>query len=344
MKACLLVNSGIEDVAELELKEFLGSNKKIKSFANVLEFELKDKQELLDLSKKIQSARRLLISLGKTKKVDDFEFDGKIVWKELLPKEINFKVEVEGVKGNENRLEIAKKIAGKFYSSLEEDKSENKIEATIDLKNPKLLLVVFFNGKEYFIGFDDNIKELNLRTYRLFPHQASFKGDLAYYFLRKSQYNPQNDNLLLGFCKDGIVAIEAALFAKNLENKKDKNETKRILAVDESTQNIIAAKKNAKLAKIEDSLEIKKMDVDELDVKFSEKEFDCLIFLVTSKDEKKLNELYYQSSYILKSKGKLMLISRKDWELSVSNKFKLLEKKEIIKGESTYKYHLMERK
>ena len=89
---------------------------------------------------------------------------------------------------------------------------------------------------------------------------------------------------------------------------------------------------------------VKKCSLDELDVKFTKEEFDNLIFQVTTKDEDKLNEIYYQSGYVLKKKGLLMLIGRKDWQLSVPDKFKLIEESEIMKGESVYRFLLLEKK
>ena len=68
-----------------------------------------------------------------------------------------------------------------------------------------------------------------------------------------------------------------------------------------------------------------------------------MIIQVTTKDEERLNEIYYQANYILKKKGTMLLIGRPNWELSVSEKFKLLEESEIKKGESVHKLWLLEK-
>ena len=173
-------------------------------------------------------------------------------------------------------------------------------------------------------------------------HQASFKGDLAYYFVRKSGFKPQ-EKLLVGFCKDGAMAIEAGLFVKKGDTE-DKNTENKIFAFDETQQNVTAARKNAKLAGINEIIEINRCSLDELDVKFTQNEFDGVIFHVTTKDEAKLNELYYQSSYILKKKGSLLLIGRKNWELSISDKFVLKDETEISRGDSITKIWLLKKK
>ena len=108
--------------------------------------------------------------------------------------------------------------------------------------------------------------------------------------------------------------------------------------------NVISARKNAKLAGVYDKIEINKFSLDELDVKFAENEFNRLIFHITTKDESKINEIYYQASYILKKKGTLMLIGRPNWELSISSKFILKEEKEISRGSSVTKFWLLEKK
>ena len=315
MKCFALVNSGLEDLTKREIKELVKTE--VEVYPNVIEFAA---DNLLNL----QSVRRLLISLGKTKDLNKFNFS-KLP---KLPDKFSFKVEVENVKGQDNRIEIAKKIAGKFFDSVEKE----NIKVEIELKKPELLLVIYFNGEEYFLGIDFNVGELNSRKYRVFAHQASFKGDLAYYFVRESGFKP-GKKLLVGFCKDGAIAIEAALFSKE-----------RIFAFDESMRNLISARKNVKLAGVQENVEINKYSLDELDVKFAEGEFDNLIFHITTKDEIHLNEIYYQGNYILKRHGTLLLISRENWDLTISDKFILKDEQEIVRGESIIKLWLLEKK
>lgn len=320
MKYFALVNSGLETVSEQEIKEKGG--KKVKVFSNVVEFEGKEKPRL-------QSARRLLFSLGRISDVNDFEFEDVSIL-ETLPKEFKFKVEVEGIKGQDNRIEIAKTIAGKFYKSIE----DKGIIPRLELKNPELLLIVYYNEKEYFLGIDFTAAEMSSRKYRVFAHHASFKGDLAYYFVRASGFRP-GEKLLVGFAKDGVIAIEAAKFA---------GRGGKIFAFDESQRNITAARKNAHLAGVKGLLEIQKYSLEDLDVKYYENNFDHIILHVTTKDEDKINEIYYQVSYILKQGGLLVIISRKKWDMPISDKFTLQEEKDVPWGESGYKLRLLSKR
>ncbi len=322
MKLFVLVNDGLEQTAGTEIKELTGSNPVFNN--NVLEFEIDKTEKVLSFVNRVQSARRVLVSLGKYNDLDSLDFSG-FNFSDHLSSEMSFKVEIENVKGNDKRLSIAKQVAGKIYSNID-------FKPKLEMKNPDILVVVYFNGKEYFIGFDKNVEELNSRKYRVFAHPGSFKGDLAYYFVRKSGF-VTGKKLLVGFCKDGTMAIEAALFSKQ-----------KVFAFDPSRQNVTAAKKNSQLASVKDLVDIQKYALDELDVKFSENEFDCLIFQVTTKDENQLNELYYQANYVLKKKGTLLLIARPNWQVSVSDKFKLVSEEEIKKGESIHNVWLLEKK
>ena len=109
-------------------------------------------------------------------------------------------------------------------------------------------------------------------------------------------------------------------------------------------QNIIAAKKNASLAGVKENLTIGKYALDELDVKFSAQELHYVCFFLTTKDEDKLNELYYQASYVLAQEGILFLITRKGLDLSFPSQFTLEQRTEFQKGDSVYATWLMRKK
>ena len=120
-----------------EVDEIL--SKKAKVVGNeVIEVEV-EKEELVKLAYLGQSYRKLLVGLGKFKTVEDITFDDYL--KDLLVKESIFKIDVEGVKGNENRIEISKQIAGKVFAIHPDLK--------IDVKKPEIMLVVYFDGKKY---------------------------------------------------------------------------------------------------------------------------------------------------------------------------------------------------
>jgi 23S rRNA G2445 N2-methylase RlmL len=305
MKSFIIVNSGLEEIAKKELNKL-----KIKGEISkeIVEFD----SSTVELNK-LQSARRVLTFLGKGKVISKIEYSN------LDKSDKSYKIEVEGVEGKDNRLSIVINLAKNLFKDF---------KPKINLKNPDFTIIVFFNGENYYVGLD-LFGDLSSRKYRVFSHPGSFKGDLGYFFVCKSGFI-QGNKLLVGFCKDGIIAIESARVGG------------KTYAFDETNQNIIAARKNAKIAKAE--VDFQKCDLDELDVKFNSEEFDNIIFHITSKDEDNINEIYHQSNFILKSGGKMLIIGRKDLELSISSKFKLIEDSVVSRGDTFYKYWLMEKK
>src|SRR3989338_2003365 len=357
MKLSAIVNPGLEELAKQELKEVLSLSGKV--HPQVLEFEAAVEQSLTLLLHG-QSLRRIIISLGKYKDLDLADFKS-INWNNFISSSCSsFKVEVENVKGIENRLALAKKVAGKIFAAVE----IQKLPLAIELKKPDFLLLVYFNGEEYFVGIDLAGKELHSRDYRVFTHSASCKGDLGYYFVRKTGYN-SHSKLLVGFVKDGVVAVEASLYANRMAVHSVRNNfsyqklplfqgiqsqplaqptSVSIAAVDERTQNITAARKNAQIAGVRNLINLQKITLDELSGAFHEQEFDQILFQVTTKDEEKLNEIYHQTKYLLKPKGTLLLIGRESWEISTPSYCKLVSEEVLERGENKYKLWLMQRK
>lgn len=357
MKGYVLVSAGLESLAQKEVKELL--KLKTKVTLGLVEFELNKPREILTLLYRGQSWRRVLIGLGDAKTVEEMEFTTTFPWQEFLPAQFSFKIEVDNVKGQENRFDFAKIIAGKLFSLLEK---ELQFNPTLELKNPEFIFLLYFDGERYYLGLDVAGKELSSRSYRVFTNSASYKGDFGYYFVRTSGFKA-GEKLLLGFVKDGTIAIEAALFAYALSVQdlsmsfsyrrfpcfkdvtphtlfegweKKAKKTTNIVGFDESLPSILAANKNSSIAKTKELLFLRKYALDELDVKFSQHEFDRAIFYITTKDEPKLNEILYQSAYVLKSQGTLLLISQKKMILGTSDRFVLEKEEEIQRGDNVY--------
>ena len=346
MKYYILVSPGILDIAAQEVKSLLKITPTIKN--NIIEFSTTE-QNALQFAQHTQTARRLLISCGSYKSLEDFK--PEIL--DIIPKNITCKIEVENVKGQDNRTALSKQIYPKK-------------KLNIDQKKPQLLIIVYNNEEELIVGIDLLGIELNKREYRIFPHSASFKGDLATFFIKKSDFK-QNEKLLVGFCKDGTLAIEAALSVTNkplldLEEKQhsfhnlplfkditlpiSEPHTETIVhAFDPSSRNITAASKNARLAHVKDYVKFQQLPLDELEYKYQDHQFNRMILHVTKKDEDKLNEIYHQATQLLQSGGKLLLIARPQWDISISERFTLLEDTILPWGKnSEFRYWLLQRK
>ncbi len=357
MKGYTLVSVGLESLAQKEVKELL--RVKTKATSGLVEFELDKPQDLLTLLYRGQSWRRVLIALSDAKTVEELEFTTTFPWLEFIPAQFSFKIEVDKVKGQENRFDFAKVVAGKLFSFFEK---ELKLKPSLELKHPDFIFLLYFDEKRYYLGLDVAGKELSSRSYRVFTNSASYKGDFGYYFVRTSGFK-LGEKLLLGFVKDGTIAIEASLFAyalpvqdlstsfsyrqfprfkdftPNTLFERGENDAKKnmsIVGFDESLPSILAANKNSSIAKTKEVLLLRKYALDELDVKFSQHEFDRAIFYITTKDEPKLNEILYQSAYVLKPHGTLLLISQKKMVLGTSDRFTLEKEEEIQRGDNVY--------
>ena len=205
MKCFILVTAGIEDVAIIELLELVCKNGK-KVGSGILEADL-NPEEILNLCSYSQSFRRILVAVSQNTDLKKINFS-QLIYPHFFSDKSTFKFEIEGIKGNENRLNLCRQLATELIAIT---KKSSHLNLTVDLKKPDVLFLLFFTDNIFFLGIDCCGLELDKRPYRLFPHKASFRGDLAYFFLRKSGWN-KKDSLVIGFIKDGVLPIEAALF------------------------------------------------------------------------------------------------------------------------------------
>ena len=357
MKCYALVHPGMEELCQQEIQELLGIPAVL--HPTVLEFSVKTKEELLVVAYRAQSVRRVLVAIGKYVSAENIPLP-PFPWNDFFTNTLSFKIEVENIPGQETRFALAKTIATALYTAL----SPWQLTPPLNLKHPDMLVVLYSNGKHYFLGLDVCGIELNSRFYRVFPHQATFKGDLAYYFIRVSGLVP-GKKLLVGMVRDGTLAIEAALFShtlpvQDINNRsfsffkfplfqdfnvddfykasfpsKD-NSVINIHGFDNALPSVMAARKNVSIAKVKSTVSILKHAIDELDLKYNQNELDIVLFHLTAKDECNLNEIIHQSKYVLASSGLLQFITMKALELSAPAGFVSLPLKTISRGDNTY--------
>jgi len=377
--AFLLIHKGLESIALQELEELKG----IKGTAfpgekdfSVIEFFANSLEDLTYLLNHLQSIRGLFLSVGYETSWKNFltkDFHGS----KFLFNQASFKIEIEGVSDLEERKEITSSLAGKIFDDY------NHLDLKVDFKKAQVVALICSIGSNYFFGWDLSGQELHKRSFRVFPHQASFTGDIAYYLVRKVGFNKSNENskLLVGLAKDSSIALEAAVFlhhkklyrtsyllekypifqklalssssettTESLEHSTTEsapdsdNNQLHIFAFDESNPNYVASRKNIKIAGLSTTIDLNKYSLDELELKYGDNIFRWAIFHFTSKDEEKINEVYYQLNLILKKSGQVLFVCRKNWDLPISDRFELLEKEELTRGESTLNLWLLRKK
>ncbi len=352
MKWCVIVNTGLVDLAQKEIKELIGVEGSI--IGDVVTFSC-SVEKILTIIHHAQSVRKVCAFVGEYTSLEDVQVDFQ--WSDFFTSELSFKVDVDNVQGQENRLDIARQVAGVIFA----ETKKHDITPRLELKKPDFLWTVHHTGDTYIFGIDLTGVELDKRQYRVFAHQASFRGDFAYYFLRKSGFVP-GKKFLSGFMKDGTVSIEAALFSgrkpvhdtslfsyrkfpvfADVTSQSLPSSESEIHAFDETTQNLTAARKNCTIAGVKDTVSLHKYALEDLDVKFDKESFDTIVVHLTTKDESRLQEVLYQIDYILKSPGTFLLITRQDVDVSFPSSFSKMEEGTLQKGTSIHKFFVAQK-
>lgn len=358
MKFFTISDPSLAKLSLQEVRELVGEEGELSERATV--FTLSEPGKIITLFQRNQSLQNLSLLLQKLDDFSELNLGKELLLKLFEPgeKQLKFKLEIEGVKGNENRIALSKTV---YQPLIEQFKEKLGVELDVDFKGPDIVFQIYYTGKDYLFGLRLNKEDFDSRSFRVFAHQASFKGDLAYFFVRKSGLG-KNDKLLCVFAKDAAIPIEAALFQNELIIRKINNEDylnkipyfsklasvssgetgqgdkeKTIVsAFEERAGNVEAARNNAKIAKVNDYLNLITSALDDLDLKFQSQEFDKVIIHLTTKNERRLNEIYYQLNHVLKSGAKVLFISRPSFELIVPDKYKELFKEEVQRGGSSY--------
>ncbi|MBW3002076.1 hypothetical protein KY338_02850 [Candidatus Woesearchaeota archaeon] len=243
---------------------------------------------------------------------------------------------------------------------------KHQIKGKVDLKNPD---VEFYAINEEYCGIDLTGEDLAKRDYRIFLGSESIKGNIAYALVRLSGYSADK-RLIDPYCRDGIVPIEAALYALNISPhyyKKEKfnflklfdvnleefDDIKKVKteinAIDMKITSVNASKKNAKIAGVNKNINFAKIQTNDLELKFKENSVDCIATLMpqlAKLSEAKVKEIYreffYNAEFILNKKGKIVLLvrpHRKELleQKAKENKLELKEERNINIGKEEWK-------
>ena len=332
---------GIEDIAIKEIDELIKA-KAEKIMPGRLLFST-DEKKIKELCYVTRSITKVCLHLSKFsfKTQDDIE-------KEF--KKIKFPI-----KGT---------FAGKCARRGEHDFDSHEIEVLIgnsvpkefkvNLNNPETIIYADILGNECIIGIDLTVKELQKREYRVKANKQSVNPCVAYAMIRISGWKPK-EVLLDPFCLDGVVPIEAALYASNIPrgffskqeefpliDKKIKKEELNINAYDPMMPNVRSTEINAKLASVNKQINFSRTESDWLDTKFGKAYVDRIITAIPSvKDEGMLGKIYkeffYQAEYILKKAGTIVIAVHNPELLKAFAKgFKMIEERKITIGEYSY--------
>ncbi len=372
MKGLAITSKGIEDIAALEIKGLIGAKCEIKETCAI--FDFKKFEDLCLLCYKAQSVDRILYLLG------DFEFDNFFIdfknhiealrFDDWINKSRNFKVECTRLGTHNFKSVDAEEKAVQYI------KSKNK-NFRFNIKSPDIIFFAYIFGNKCYFGVDFAGLELNKRSYKIFLHSNSLRGTIAYALIKESGFEKENV-MLDPFSRDGVISIEAALYAadfpvnyykkdkfaflrlnlgidyekffRNIDKKPGKTKP-QIYSFDHMFKFVDYSKKNAKIAGVDKQINFSRVELEWLDIKFKKESVDRIISgLPSSKNinlEKIHNEFFYQAEFILKRDGKIAIITKQpDFAKNKAEKYKfaVLKEKKVWSGEQPLSIVIFERK
>jgi len=335
MRAALITLAGMEDIASQEIEEKIGKNGKTNP--SFVFFDVKNKDELYSFVYTSQSARRVIIvsAMIEHKNEKSEAIVSKLIKEmneKILKEEVKDSFYITCVKENYTDDHTSPDIASSLAETIQKISG-----AKPTLQEPNTQLVLFITRTHAVFGIDIAGFDLAKREYKIFTGSFALKAPLAYAMVRLSGFD-EKKTLLDPLCGAGIIPIEAGFFATkksvhyfekkkflgnylylfDKEDKKIKKSKSVIWAIGDSFNHIAWTKKNAKIAGIQDALHYSRTEVDYLDAKFEEKTMDCIVSYppVLSKraNEKKMRKLYEQlfdeANFLLKKKGRLVLLAK----------------------------------
>lgn len=338
LSALALSSFGSEDICAEELSFLTGAGCKL--YDGHVFMEINSREDIAKAAYLSQSADRIiehLISVGITDdkiSMDALQRIADSVFRNgLLKTEDSFRVSyIDLHVGSSNKLcsdvlcaDIGSAIIGLF-------KENNKSPPKVDLKDPGITVIAVRSKEKLHVGIDYSMEGMHKRSYRLFCPPRTVRATLSYALLHLSKIS--EDTVVLDpFVGSGTILIEAAhkILSRSVRfHDKDKIACGRFLksgltAYDRlqkkvspmlygfaSTMSLMMnAKKNAKIAGVEKSVSLSRVDVDWIDSKFSESSVDRVIThppepsrSVSSQAAAKIyKEFFYQVKYILKEDG-----------------------------------------
>jgi len=318
MKYIAICARGLEDITIIEIKELLNVNSK-KILPGRIQFETKDINLFID---KTQSAIKVYEFKQKCKSLEEIK-----TFKIKNP----FKVTCSRKGDHEYTSQyVEQEIGEKFYNE------KNKV----DLKDPKTIVFIDIIEKDIVVGIDLTPTLLSKREYRIRQHNQSINACIAYALVRLSDYD-KNKTLLDPFGKDGVVAIEAALFKEG-----------KIYTFEDLFHHVRNIEINSKLAGARKKINVSRTEVEWLDTKFKEREVDCVATIIPypskqvkeNKVKKIYKELLHHLAYIMKKGSKMVFLApRIELFKEINEKFKVLDERTVSTSNLEYKIIILQK-
>lgn len=372
MKGLAITSRGLEETASIEIKELI--NKKCEPKDCCAEFEFEKFEDLCVLCYRAQSVDRILclIDSFEFKNIEDFEKSiEKSDFGEWLKKHKKFKVECLRLGSHDFKsVDIEKRLINLINKKFK--------RAKFGMKGHEVIFFEYIVNNICYIGIDFAGFELNKRAYKIYLHPNSLRATISYSIAKESGFR-KNEILLDPFSRDGIIPIEAALYAndfpvnyykkdrfaflmldlgvdyenifRGIDRKIIKKSKARIYSFDHLFKFVDFSKKNAKIAGVDKNIEFSRTELEWLDIKFKKESVDRIVTSPpTSKNanlDKIYNEFFYQIEYILKKDGSIGIITRLPQLVkkhAEKHNFKAVNEKKVWSGEQALDMILFKKK
>jgi len=352
MDLLILVDKGLEEIAQSEIKERTNKNGTIVDCGVIVNGV--DETIAIKLAYKLQSAKRVIELKYQFKANNLDEIRSELEKQDIIvPADTRIECEREGTH-DYNSPDVVSEVLDILEKKGIKTKKEGKT------------FYVYINEEKGYAGKDFSGRDLSKREYRIFVKPTTLKGTLAFGIIKESGYK-KGEIIIDPYCETGVIAIEAALYASNKsvrfykkefpsnidtqkifdeEDEKIEEKIKNIYAYDKNLKNINSTKKNAKIAGVDKMINFSKLEVEWLDTKFEEKTVDRIVTKLPSESkkvsEKILKKLYeeffYQVEFVLKNDGcAVVCVQKGELIKKHSKKMKVVSEKEFYSGQQSFK-------
>ncbi len=364
---------GFEQIAVQEIQELIGVT--ATQGLGYITFCATDMQ-LAELCYRTQALRHVLRIFGQcsfSESLDDLEKQTALLLKNAdlsLLTGHTFRVECErtgehGFNSRDVAALIGKQICA-LHPTLE-----------VDLENQDITVFCHIQDGLCFVGIDFAGFDLTKREYKIYSQANTLNAAFAYCFVRFAGYTGK-ESLVDPHCGVGLFPIEAALFVTKTSPRfyqKDLFAFHKFLSVDLSSsdkkisakqakqisltgydvhlRNMEAAKKHAKLSNVQKFVTFARADMEWMDTKVDEKGADLIVCQTPVEGrafpekelEKFYKEFYYQLEFILKDKGKMVLLCQKTGILKkMLDYFTIVDEHLAYQGEQEFTIVTMKKK
>jgi 23S rRNA G2445 N2-methylase RlmL len=365
--ACVTTFIGFEAIAAQEVQELIGAKGTLGK--GIMTFTASD-EELAKLCYFIQGSKHVLRLYG------EFSFTDLDDWKKQASTLLE-KIDLSAFASHTFKAVCSRTGKHTFKSSdvaaaYGELLLDVQQETKVDLDDPDLTVSCIIEDNHCLLGLDFAGVDLSRREYKIYGHSSTLNASFAYCAARYAGFTGK-EALVDPMCGVGTIPLEAGLFAAKVSPRfyqkdifsfhcfmdidlgdfDEESEQKiTIIGYDQQLRHITSANKMAKLANLNKVVSFSRADLEWLDTKLDEKAIDIVISqppvagrALTDKDmEKVYKEFYYQVSFVLAKKGKIVLLCQKtDVAKKMIDGFFIVDEHHAMQGQQKFTLLVLEK-